>query len=37
MFYWKQVCVMPEQVVASLNKTILGREQLYILSKILEV
>jgi len=26
MFYWKQVCVMPEQVVASLNKTILGRE-----------
>ena len=34
MFYWKQVCETAEQVVASLNKAILGSEQLYILSKV---
>jgi hypothetical protein len=34
MFLWKQVCEMPEQVVASVNKVVLGREHLYTLSKV---
>lgn len=34
MFYWRQVCDMSEQTIASLNKVILGNDQLYILSKI---
>ncbi len=35
MIYWKQVCELgEEETVASLNKVVLGNDQLYILSKI---
>ncbi|MFL2546817.1 MAG: hypothetical protein ACJ0SL_05580 [Candidatus Rariloculaceae bacterium] len=34
MFSWKQVCQLPDGVLSSLNKVVLGLEQLYILSKV---
>ena len=34
IFLWKQVCGMSGQVVASINMAVLGREHLYILSRV---
>ena len=34
MFYWRQVCETAADTVSSLNKVVLGTEQLYIISKV---
>jgi hypothetical protein len=34
MFYWRQVCETESEIVSSLNKVVLGVEQLYIISKV---
>ena len=34
MFYWRQVCETESGTVSSLNKVVLGNEQLYIISKV---